>query len=297
MAKRTPLLNWRVRRLIINADDFGLTPGVNQAIVHAHEHGVVTSSTLMANGAAFENAAQLARSTAKLSVGCHVVLVDGVPVLSPAEVSSLINQSEGRFYEGLPGFATLALLGRLNPEHIEAEATAQIRKLQSAGIEVSHVDTHKHTHVFPQVLGPLLRAAKACGVGAIRNPFEPVGLSSFFSSHPSLWPRYLEIKVLRGFLAKFRATIKELRMRSPQGTFGIGYTGAMDSAALRKILKDAPDETWELVCHPGYNDADLEKIHTRLRDSRVRELDLLTSPATRELLSQAGIEPVSYRDL
>ena len=123
-----------MRRLIVNADDFGLTPGVNRAVVEAHEHGVVTSSTLMAIGQAFDDAIQCAKSASRLSVGCHVVLVDGVPVLGGRQTPTLFDQkaNNGRFYESLGAFAWRAVRGSVDADEIEAEVTAQIRKLQAA---------------------------------------------------------------------------------------------------------------------------------------------------------------------
>jgi len=152
-----------VRRLIVNADDFGFTAGVNRAIVEAHTHGIVTSSTLMANGRAFEDAVCLAKTVPRLSVGCHVVLIDGEPVADVGLLPSIAGAHSGgaRFRDGLRTFAARALAGRLDPDEIEVEASAQIRKIQMAGVSVSHVDTHKHTHLFPAVLRPLLRAARA----------------------------------------------------------------------------------------------------------------------------------------
>ena len=160
-----------MRRLIVNADDFGYTQGVNRAIAEAHLHGIVTSSTLMANGRAFAEAVQLARTVPRLSVGCHLVLTDGDPVLPPAQLPSLT--SGAYFRDGMGKFAARAIVGSINGDQITAEATAQIRKIQSAEIAVSHIDTHKHTHLFPKVLRPILRAAAACGVRALRNPFGP----------------------------------------------------------------------------------------------------------------------------
>ncbi|MFZ0275506.1 MAG: ChbG/HpnK family deacetylase, partial [Candidatus Sulfotelmatobacter sp.] len=152
-----------MRRLIVNADDFGFTAGINRAIVEAHTRGIVTSTTLMAKGRAFDDAVRSAATVPVLSVGCHVVLIDGVPVLDAKQLPSITtsNSSGSRFRDGLKSFAARALTGRLNPHEIEIEVSAQIRTLQSAGVSVSHVDTHKHTHLFPAVLRPLLRAARA----------------------------------------------------------------------------------------------------------------------------------------
>jgi hopanoid biosynthesis associated protein HpnK len=289
-----------MRRLIINADDFGLTGGVNRAIVEAHEGGVVSSATLMANGQAFDDAIALAQCRPRLGVGCHLVLVDGAPLLDPTAVRSLLDRggSAGNphFREGITRFGTLALLGRLRENEIEAEATAQIRKLQAAGVKVTHLDSHKHTHTFPRVLRPLLRAAASCGVRAIRNPFERIQGSQLAAS-PSLWRRWAEVGVLRGLARQFREAVQQAGIATPDGTLAIVATGSLNERLFRLMVEHLPDGTWELVCHPGYNDAALREVHTRLRQSREQELQILTSPATRELLAANGIEIVSFREL
>jgi hopanoid biosynthesis associated protein HpnK len=290
-----------VRRLIVNADDFGFTSGVNRAIVEAHTHGVVTSTTLMANGPAFAEAARLATGLPQLSVGCHVVLIDGNPVLAPEQVSSLTDghSTAARFRDGLKTFAARSFAGRISAGEIEAEATAQIRKLQSSGIAVSHVDTHKHTHLFPGVLLPLLRAAAACGVRALRNPFGPRRplRSSQLLARPNLWTRYAELRVLGRFAARFRDAIQRDEFVTPDGTMGIEVTGVLDETLFRAIAEGMPDGTWEFVCHPGYNDAALGAAKTRLRESREIELRALTLPQAREVLHSNGITLISYHDL
>jgi chitin disaccharide deacetylase len=287
-----------VRRLIVNADDFGLTQGVNRAIVEAHSHGVVTSATLMANGQAFDDASQRATSTSRLSVGCHVVLVDGSPVLGGKQTPTLSNGKfdNRRFYESLSGFALRVATGSIDADEIEAEAAAQIRKLQAAGIVVSHLDTHKHTHIFPAVLRPLLRAARACGVPAVRNPFGPVHVS-MVAKRPRLWKQFAKVTVLSRLGKTFRRSVTSAGMLTPDGTVGIVSTGAMDARLFESIVNSLPEGTWELVCHPGYNDAELGRIRTRLRESRAEELRLLTSPEAREILTRSGVQLISYREL
>jgi hopanoid biosynthesis associated protein HpnK len=290
-----------VRRLIVNADDFGFTAGVNRAIVEAHTHGIVTSSTLMANGRAFEDAVRLAKSVPRLSVGCHVVLIDGEPVLDAKLLPSITSahSTGGRFRDRLQFFAARALAGGLDSGEIEAEASAQIRKLQSAGVSVSHLDTHKHTHLFPAVLRPLLRAARACGVRAIRNPFGPRKplKSSELLARPSLWTRYAEVRILRTLASTFRDSARREDLLTPDGTLGIVVTGALDEQLFGGIAAIVPEGTWEFVCHPGYNDDDLKSAKTRLRASRENELRVLTMPQARELLLRQGIDLISYREL
>ncbi|MGA8500110.1 MAG: ChbG/HpnK family deacetylase [Candidatus Sulfotelmatobacter sp.] len=290
-----------MRRLIVNADDFGFTAGINRAIVEAHTRGIVTSTTLMAKGRAFDDAVRSAATVPSLSVGCHVVLIDGVPVLDAEQLRSITtsNSSGGhRFRDGLKSFAARALAGRLNPHEIEIEVSAQIRTLQSAGVSVSHVDTHKHTHLFPAVLRPLLRAARACSVRAIRNPFGPSKplKSSALLARPGLWTRYAEVRILRTLAAKFREAARREGFLTPDGTLGIVVTGALDEKLFRGIAAIIPEGTWEFVCHPGYNDADLTSARTRLRQSRETELRVLTMPEARQLLLDEGIALISYRD-
>jgi chitin disaccharide deacetylase len=258
-----------VTRLIINADDFGLTSGVNRAIVELHRDGVLTSTTLMAKAAATTEAVNLARATPSLGVGCHVVLVDGEPVLPPSEVPSLIDAKTGRFPRDLTAFLRRLYTGRIRAAEIEAEAGAQIALLQNSGVPLTHVDSHKHTHMFPPVLEPLLRAARKAGIGAVRNPFEPEWAVRVTPRASLL--RTAEVIALRRLGPFFRRIIARATMANPDGTIAVAGTGTFDSDTVRALLGELPEGTWELVTHPGYNDADLNKIHTRLRDSRDKE--------------------------
>jgi len=159
-------------RLITNADDFGLTCGINRAILELHLAGAVTSATLMANGPAFEDAVAIALANPSLGVGCHVVLTDGTPLSHPQRIPTLLGADGKNFRPSLMDFLGAVLLGKVNEDEIAIEALAQVQQLQRAGIDVTHVDTHKHTHILPRVARPLLYVCERAGVGAIRNPFE-----------------------------------------------------------------------------------------------------------------------------
>lgn len=283
-----------MRRLIVNADDFGLTSGVNEGIVKAHRQGIVTSSTLMACGAQFAHAVQLANEHSALSVGCHVVLVDGVPLLSPDQVSTLLDNSSPRFRQSIVSFATRATTKRLNEDQIAAEVTAQILKLQSAGIQVSHLDSHKHTHMFPVALRGILKAAGRCGVRAIRNPFEPL---IFASASSGSWKRQFQLGMLRRYRGTFRNELARAGMATPDGCIGVIATGGLTAQVFEALIGNLPEGTWEFVSHPGYNDSELQSVATRLRESRENELEILTAPGIRTLLENAGIELISYRNL
>lgn len=282
-----------MRRLIINADDFGLTSGINRAVLEAHQHGLVTSTTLMACGAKFTEAAGMAAQAPRLSVGCHVVLVDGMPVLQASRISTLaIGRYPSRFGNSLKRFALLAAFNKLGPEQIEDEITAQVRKLQDAGIQVSHLDSHKHTHMFPVVLKGMLRAAKNCGVRAMRNPFEPLVFASV-----GQWKRQFQLRLLRRYRTSFQRALAEAGVVTPDGCIGIAATGGLTHDTFRRLIEHLPEGTWEFVSHPGYNDAELDTVHTRLRASREKELAILTSPDMKDLLKQHEIDLISYRDL
>jgi hopanoid biosynthesis associated protein HpnK len=285
-----------VRRLIVNADDFGLTSGVNRAILEGNQSGIITSATLMANAQASEAAIDLAKAQPSLKTGCHVVLIDGVPLA--ANLPSLTNGSR-RFRTSLKQFAMAAVRKQIAVEEIQREVEAQIHKIQSRGITVTHVDSHKHTHMFPHVLRPLLRAAKACGVRAVRNPFEPTHSwpTGMVLSTPGIWLRSVGVMGFQMFASAFRRALNEEGMVSTDGTVGIAVTGLLDLQKLLRILEALPEGTWELVCHPGYSDADLQAAGTRLTQSREIELSALTSVDTKKALARHQIELISYADL
>ncbi|HUV97560.1 MAG TPA: ChbG/HpnK family deacetylase, partial [Acidobacteriaceae bacterium] len=151
-------------RLIVNADDFGMTAGVNRSILELHEAGALTSTTLMARATSTEEAIGIARATPELGVGCHIVLVDGNPVLAAEKIPSLVDRRTGCFYPTLWTFLGRLLTGRIRSHEIQAEAEAQIVLLQANGLALTHVDTHKHVHMFPAVLRPVLSAAAKQGI-------------------------------------------------------------------------------------------------------------------------------------
>lgn len=290
-----------MRRLIINADDLGLTEGVNRAILHAHHEGVVTSATLMANGAALQDAVARIRSlpsTSMFSVGCHLSLVDGCPLSAPGNIPSLLIGTT-EFRQGVGELGIAARRGHLSSAEIEIEATAQFQALRAAGIAISHFDAHKHAHMFTDILEPALNAAAACGIKAVRNPFESNYPLPFFAllRYPKLLKRYLQVELLRSMRSNWRRIVQRFGFATTDGSLGIVVTGDLDERLLRTTLENMPEGTWELVCHPGYDDAELAGIRTRLRASRAKELGLLTSSETRHLIEQLGIELISYRQL
>ena len=284
-------------RLIINADDFGLTSGVNRSIAELHQSNALTSATLMATGSTFEDAVTITRSHPTLGIGCHIVLTDGTPVSPPHTIPTLIGADGKTFRPSLFDFIQALLRGIIRPEDIEREALAQIQKLQRAGIQVTHIDTHKHTHLFPAVSRPLLTVLERTGISAIRNPFEPA-----FAQH--LAHAGLKRRLQLAFLTRLRPAFVQLNqlravnVLTTDGTVGVSATGNLASATLSQILSALPPSgTFELVCHPGYNDADLDRIPTRLRSHREIEMQALLTAIPAMLTQPNAPSLIHYGNL
>ena len=283
-----PLASTAAVRLIVNADDYGLTPGINRSVTELAAAGAISSTTLMANGGAFPDAV----AAMAPHVGCHVVLVDGEPISPAADVPSLVGE-DGRLETSLLRFVSDLQMGRISEQEIESEAVAQISRLQAAGVAVTHLDTHKHTHLFPRVARPLMRAAMRCGVQAIRNPFEQAWSANL--TRGALLRR-IEVAALRRFSRTFHQLRRAAGLKTTDGSIGVSATGHLDEETLERLLAAATYGTWELVCHPGYNDSDLAQVKTRLRTTRDIERKALL-----ELIPKAvrdgRIELISFADL
>jgi chitin disaccharide deacetylase len=262
-----------VGQLIVNADDFGLTHGVNRAVLELHCAGLLTSATLMARAAATEEAIDIALATPSLGVGCHVVLVDGDPVLPANQIPSLADRQTGHLLPTLGAFLRRLAAGRMRPADIEAEAAAQIALLQSRGLRLTHVDTHKHTQLFPTVLRPVLRAAKAAGIRVVRNPFEPVWAVNATPGAP--WLRRVQVRLLGRLEKSFLRIVTQEGFTTTNGSIGVAATGTLNPATVASLLQQLPQGTFELVTHPGYNDVDLAHARTRLLASRETEITAL----------------------
>ena len=290
-----------MKRLILNADDFGMTAGINRAVAEAQQRGALTSATMIANGGAVEEAVKLAHSLPQLAVGCHVVLMHGAPLSPPEQVPSLLAE-DGSFQRTFGRFAQAAIAGRFSAADIENEVRAQIERLRGAGLAVTHLDTHKHAHVFPAVFRPLLRAARESGVRAVRNPFEPEFSSGLMLEagtarrQPRGILRYVAVRGFGLFASVFREAAREEGIRTPQGTLGIALTAHWERAVIERMISRIPDGTWELICHPAYPDEAFHRF-SKAGNAGLAELEALTASWFREALGRAGIELISYAEL
>ena len=201
----------------------------------------------------------------------------------------------GAFRPTLGKFVVDLTRGSIPEIEIEVEAMAQIRRLQGLGVRVTHVDTHKHTHMFPGVLRPLLRAAAACGVRAIRNPFEPEWASSATRGAPFV--RRAQVNLLRSLQEGFLRLVGEAGFATTDGSIGVLATGTLDAATLQSLLEAMPAGTWELVCHPGYFDKELSRVTTRLKAARLIEHTALEEVVPRYLREHPGVSLVNFMQI
>ena len=265
------------KQLIVNADDFGFTPDVNEGIVEAHSSGILTATTLMANGAAFDDAVRLARDHPSLDVGCHLVLVGGNSLL-----------------DGKPLPATLPqLLVALARRRIDAygELHAQVQRILTAGIRPTHLDTHKHTHLAPPVLEAVARLSEEFGIRWVRRPFD-FPLTAYSGAVPL--GALAASRAMSVMGRKFQGILKAHHCRATNHFAGFQITGRFHTRQLVELLAAIPEGSTELMCHPGRCGAALRAAPTRLKESRAAELAALTAPEVRDAISRAGIELVSY---
>jgi predicted glycoside hydrolase/deacetylase ChbG (UPF0249 family) len=268
------------KKLVTNADDFGFTPDVNQGIVDAHLHGILTAATLMANGDAFDDAVQLARQTPSLDIGCHLVLIGGKSLATgeplPLTTTKLL--------------AALAL-GRIDPYR---ELRPQVMRILEAGIRPTHLDTHKHTHLAPAVLQAVVRLAEEFRILWIRRPFD-VPMGALAKSVPAT-VRFVNgvAGLMRG---RFRRLIRKHGCRSTDAFAGFQMTGRFHTPELVKLIGSLPEGSTEFMCHPGHCGDALRRAGTRLKESRERELEALQAGQVREALAVHGVQLVNYSQL
>jgi len=289
----------RVKNLIVNADDLGWTDGVNRGIADAHRKGLVTSTSLLANGTAFASALDVARANPELGVGVHLNLSDGPPAASPDEVRGLL--STGGEMEGGPEHLLLRIASRtLHLEQVEREWDAQIRKIRDSGIAPTHIDGHKHVQMLPGLFEIALRLAKKHGIRAIRVSHEESQLRAHLSSGGE---QKATVVLKQGVQARgLKLLARDARDMADQAGLvtcdhfcGIAQTGVLTREGVETLLKNLPEGTTELMCHPGYVDDSLRRSDTRLQESRQLELDILTDPGVRKLVATQGIRLISYQ--
>jgi predicted glycoside hydrolase/deacetylase ChbG (UPF0249 family) len=287
-----------LKNLIVNADDLGWTEGVNRGIVEAHRRGLVTSTSLLANGRAFTSALAVSRELPELGIGVHLNLSDGPPTAEATRVSGLLN-SAGQL-EGSPESLLLRIAGRkLRLAEVEREWDAQIAKVKEAGISPTHLDGHKHVHMLPGLFEVALRMAKKHGVSAIRIAHEESRLRSLLSASEGLQKSVqlkqgMQARGLKLLARDARKMAERAGIASADYFCGIAQTGVIHREGVERLLAGLPNGTTEFMCHPGYADQELRETPTRLQESRATELGILTDVSIRKLVAMKGIRLINY---
>ena len=287
-----------MKNLIVNADDLGWTDGVNRGIVEAFRNGIVTSTSLLANGAAFAGGVAAAKSAPGLGMGVHLNLSDGAPVADRETVTSLLND-EGLFAGGPESLLLRRARGGLPLNEVEFEWDAQIQKVRDAGIAPTHLDGHKHVHMLPGLFEIALRLAKRHNIGAIRVSLEASSLRAALSAgnkqrNGVVMKQGVQARGLKLLARDAREQSERAGIATADYFCGIAQTGELTLEGVTQFLKSLPEGTTELMCHPGYADAALQKTATRLQDSRQTELEILTDTGVRNLVASQGIRLIDY---
>ena len=291
-----PARNGRAKRLIINADDLGLSYGITDAIFDTHRKGVVTSASLMVNQPATDYAVTRLKDAPNLDVGIHLNLCEGQPALPANEVPSLVG-SDGCFIPA--GQLTKKLvLWQVSAKEIEKEFCAQIDRMRAYGLEPSHADSHLRLHMYPAATLAFRRAVLSRGIRKARAPRKQVWSSEidFLNAHAGSLPRRVAISTYNNLLQY--VIFSDLKL--PDAGVALHpqfrkHLALLPDAWISALVHMTPG-TYELWCHPGYYQEGFSESDP-LRDRRTLEVTLLESHQLRETLANSGIELVSFRDL
>jgi hopanoid biosynthesis associated protein HpnK len=276
-------------KVIVNADDFGLAPGINRGIVEAHSEGIVTSASLMPTGDAFEEAIALSRQHADLSVGIHLTLVEGRPVLPAARIPSLVT-ADGEFVKTPGGFVKRWVLGHIRLREVQQELEAQVAKVADYGIKIDKLDSHMHLHLLPGIFQTVVKVARKHHVQGIRLPREELrwrGLSRLSGSVKQVVLCCLSLLQARH--------VRSAELFCPDYLCGVAESGQMTERVLLRTLSSLKPGVTEIMVHPGYQDSGMEGWPLSRRYRREKEVVALTSSQVKELVERLRIKLVSYR--
>ena len=276
-------------KIIIHADDFGLSKKVSEGILCAHKEGILTSTSIMAGGQAFEHAVNLIKGVDSLDVGVHLTVIEERPLLSPLYIPSLVTP-EGRFYPHAKYFLKKYLMGRISLEEVRLEFTKQIEKVLDNGIKISHIDSHQHIHILPGIFQITVSLAKKYGIRSIRIPDEKLRLYMFKTI--SSYPRILQLLVVKAFLK----LVNKKQIKPYPQFYGFYFGGKLHKENLSVILNDlGKNGIGEIMCHPGLHDPESNYLHWQY--TWQDEFEALTDNEIRFNIEQWGIKLCSFRDL
>jgi len=270
------------RRLIVNADDFGLSSSVNDAVIRAHRDGILTSASLMVNEAGFGEAVKLAKENPRLGVGLHLTLLMGHSALSPEKIPGLVN-SRGEFSNS-PVFTGMSYFFNSNlREQLRAEIHAQFEKFHDTGLTLDHVNGHLHLHLHPVIFKILMEDGEKLGIRHLRLTRDCLARSRRMTS--GRWfHRVSHAAIYEWLSGRARGPLRQRGIKHAQITFGLLQNAQVDEEYILKLLPGLPPGDSELYSHPSLG----EFKH---------EFDALVSPRVKELVKKLGIELIRYQDL
>ncbi len=288
-AEKTTRINMD-KLLIINADDFGLSHGINMGVVRCFRSGGIQGVSLCSVGFAFEEAVSLIKENPGLNVGVHVILTDEVPVSHPGMIKSLLDKSER--FSSLPVLLTRNMLGLISEKEVEYEVRKQITRIVESGIRVSHIDGHNHVHIFPMVLRIITKLCKEFNINYIRYPDE--GLLPLHKLRFRNFRRLLYYSILKLLMINARSEILRNDL-VPVPSFGFLNSGNFclkDLSARIKLLKRIGIN--ELMIHPGESDEELQKKYGKWKYNWERELALFEGDQFKKILSNNSVRVSSF---
>lgn len=273
------------KRLIVNADDFGLSEGINRGISYCFQNGIVTSATVIPTGVAFDHAVGLAKQNPALDIGVHLTLIAEEPVLPSDEVKSLVDK-DGCFFDSHITFIWRYLAGKIDLREVASELEAQIDKTIKADIPVTHIDSHRHLHMLPAILETVVSLAKKFNIRGIRVP-DGNGWR-FFD------PKELGLQVLR------RQSKKKLigtGLSFTEHFWGLKEGGKITERDLLDLLDDLSPGVTEIMCHPGYIDEVYRERYANWGYLPETEVAALTSEAVKVKLKAMQVGLINFKDL
>lgn len=280
--------------LIVNADDFGLSPGINAGIIEAFEKGILTSASIMVNAPAFEDAVKLAHAHEGLGIGVHLNVVRGKAILPPTEIPSLVD-SVGRFLRTPIGLCSDILRKRIDLDHLSREFSAQIERVFAAGLRPTHVNSEQHVHMYPPIFARVLTLAETFGIKAVRWTGQyPRAADLIYWSRRS----YKDLLV-NACASLCRKQLDGRAVMSNDYFYGLMETGSLTTEVLRGILPQLKDGVTEIMCHPGYVGQDLQEAFqtmgtSSLVASRAMELQTLIDPSLRVHICTLGVQLIHH---
>jgi hopanoid biosynthesis associated protein HpnK len=270
------------RRLIVNADDFGRTASINQAVIRAHREGILTATSLMVNEPACEEAVALARENPNLGVGLHLTLLCGHSALPPEQIPGLVN-AKGEFTTNPPGAGFRYFFQSSLREPLRREIHAQFQRFHATGLPLDHVNGHLHIHLHPTVFRILMTDAAQLGIKHLRLTFDPLRLNLRLASGHFAY-RVLHATIFHSLSARARPVLAQRGIRHTDAVFGLLQNARVDEDYVNRLLPQLPAGDSELYSHPSL-------------DEFKNEFDALISPRAQEQVRKLGIKLIRYQDL